>query len=140
MSESKIIITVNKDGEQDIDIQNMSISYLPYLLGRLMKKAFEDPMITGTDNHNDIRQLKNNALEILGKEMGAESIIEWIPLKDKQPDNTGPFLCKEKGRPTIYTDMYYDMNKKIFGTKEGTGYSFITDWLPMPRERRNINV
>ena len=123
----KILITVSNDGEQNIDVENINVSYLPYLLGRMIKKTIEDPLMTGTDDLKKIKELKETAIDILAKEIGVN--IGWISIKEETPDlMVGPFLCKEEGRPTIYTNMYWDKGKQMFGTADGTGYAFITHW------------
>lgn len=123
----KITITVDDNGEQNIDIENINVSYLPYLLGRMIKKTLEDPLMTGTDDPKKIRELRETSVDILAKEIGVK--LGWIPLSEEKPDMMiGPFLCKEEGRPTIYTNMYWDKEQQMFGTAEGTGYSFITHW------------
>lgn len=133
MAESKIIITIDKDGKEDISVENFNVNYLPSVLGRLVGAVIDDRLMTGNLSEQEKQKFRNEAVDIFAKQLGVIT-NKWISKAEKEPDNDGPFLCKEEGRPTVYHEMWYDKEAKIFGTKEGTGYSFITHWYPYPKE------
>lgn len=133
MAAAKIVISIDKDGKEDISVENFNVNYLPAVLGRLVGAVIEDKLMTGDLSDQEKQSFKRIAVEIFAKQLGVSQQQCWISLAEKEPDDEGPFLCREKGRPTIYHDMYFDKVNKIFGTKEGTGYSFITDWYPYPK-------
>lgn len=128
----KIIIDVYDSGEQNIDIQNISVSYLPYLCGRVLKKAIEDPLITGTKDDIDITVLKKTALNIVSKELGVSQKPQWISLKDKQPEEEGFYLCYEEKTGKVFVNMLWDKDAQVFGNQDGIGYGFVTHWYPYP--------
>lgn len=135
MATSKIIITIDKDGKEDISVENFNVNYLPYTLGRLVSAVIDDPLMSGKLSEDEKQEFRQSAADIIAEQLGArlQRPLSWISLADEVPDHDGPFLCKEKDRPTIYTDMWYDKEANMFGTKEGTGYSFITHWYPYPK-------
>lgn len=133
MAAAKIVISIDKDGKEDISVENFNVNYLPAVLGRLVGAVIEDKLMTGDLSEQEKQTFKNIAVEIFAKQLNVSQQQCWISISEKEPDNEGPFLCRERGRPTVYHDMYYDKENKIFGTKEGTGYSFITDWYPYPK-------
>ena len=133
MAKSKIVITVDKDGKEDISVENFNVNYLPAILGRLVGAVIEDRLMTGDLSEQEKQEFRETAVDIFAKQLGVNSKQRWISVKDKEPDNEGPYLCKEEGRPTVYHDMLYDKISKVFGTREGTGYSFITHYCPYPK-------
>lgn len=136
MATSRIVITVDKDGKEDINVINFNVNYLPYVLGRLVNSVIDDRRMTGDLSDEDKKSFRVSAADIFAEQLGIyhEPATGWIPVNSRVPTTSGPFFCKEEGRPTVYTDMWYDPDAKMFGTKEGTGYSFITHWYPYPKE------
>jgi len=136
MATSRIIITIDKDGKEDISVENFNVNYLPYTLGRLISSVIDDPLMSGKLSDTEKQEFKNSAADIIAEQLGAviRQPLAWNSVTEKLPDYDGPFLCREKGRPTVYADMWFDRERKMFGTREGTGYSFITDWYPYPGE------
>lgn len=132
MADSKIIITLDKNGKEDISLENFNVSYLPYVLGRLVCATIDDRLVAGDLSEEEKVQFKKSAVDIFAKQLSVNRNNQWISISDREPENEGPFFCKEKGKPTVYTNMYWDKTNKIFGTSEGVGYSFITDWFPYP--------
>ena len=134
MATSQIVITVDKDGKEDISIENINVNYLPYLLGRLLGAVLDDRLIVGELSDKEKHSFKVAASDIFAKQLGIDRQGKrWISLKEKEPEEEGLFLCKQEGVPAIYHEMMYDRNAKLFGTKEGIGYDFITHWYPYPK-------
>ena len=132
MAESRIVISVDQEGREDISIENFNVNYLPYVLGRLVNSVIDNKNVTGPVSDAKKKELRETAAAVFCEELGVLNKNVWIPVKAKKPDKEGPFFCKEDGRPIVYTDMYYDRQNNMFGTREGTGYSFITHWCPYP--------
>lgn len=128
----KIIINVSDDGEQDIDIHNINVSYLPYLCGRVLKKAVEDPLVTGTKDDVNITTLKKACINIVSKELGVSQKPQWISLAEQQPTEEGYYLCYEDKTGKTFSNMLWDINSQVFGNQDGIGYGFITHWYPYP--------
>lgn len=129
---ASIHITQRGDGEWDLDINNISSAYLPELLAMIVKNAFEDKLLTPM-NDETTQTICEDFVQTVAAILNVKH--KWNDLKVTQPaDNeTGPFLALEKDYPDkIYSNMYWDKNAKIFGTKEGNGYAFLTHWIKAP--------
>lgn len=134
MADSKIVITIDKEGKEDISIENLNVNYLPYLLGRLLGAVLDDHLIVGKLSDKEKYDFKITASDIFEKQLGINrESRSWISLAEQEPEKDGLFLCKQEGVPAIYHEMRYDRNAKMFGTKEGVGYDFITHWYPYPK-------
>lgn len=134
MADSKIVITIDKEGKEDISIENLNVNYLPYLLGRLLGAVLDDHLIVGKLSEKEKYNFKVTASDIFEKQLGINRENgSWISLAEQEPEEDGLFLCKQEGVPAIYHEMRYDRNAKMFGTKEGVGYDFITHWYPYPK-------
>lgn len=134
MATSQIVITIDKEGKEDISIENLNVNYLPYLLGRLLGAVLDDHLIVGKLSEEEKYNFKVTASDIFEKQLGINrKNRSWISLAEQEPEEDGLFLCKQEGVPAIYHEMRYDRNAKMFGTKEGIGYDFITHWYPYPK-------
>lgn len=134
MATSQIVITIDEEGKEDISIENLNVNYLPYLLGRLLGAVLDDHLIVGKLSEKEKYNFKVTASDIFEKQLGINRENgSWISLAEQEPEEDGLFLCKQEGVPTIYHEMRYDRNAKMFGTKEGIGYDFITHWYPYPK-------
>lgn len=134
MATSQIVITIDKDGKEDISIENLNVNYLPYLLGRLLNAVLDDRLMVGDLSEKEKHEFRISASDIFAKQLGIDRQGKrWISLKEKEPEEEGLFLCKQEGVPVVYHEMMYDKNAKLFGTKEGIGYDFITHWYPYPK-------
>lgn len=105
MAAAKIIISIDKDGKEDISVENFNVNYLPAVLGRLVGSVIEDKLMTGDLSEQEKQAFKRVAVEIFAKQLGISQQQRWISLSEREPDDEGPFLCREQGRPTIYHDI-----------------------------------
>ena len=129
---ASIYITQREDGEWDLDINNISSAYLPELLAMLVKNAFENRLLTPM-NEETTQTLCKEFVQTIADILNVKH--KWNDLKEVHPadDETGPFLALEKDYPEkIYSNMLWDKNAKMFGTKEGNGYAFLTHWIKAP--------
>lgn len=138
MTKAEIIITSSTDSDDwDIEVNNVSVHYLPELLGNVIADAFEDPRFNpGTEEQ--IHAMKVTAVHTFMNKLGLKISdlvsTNWIDVKSRKPNHSGPFICVEKQYPDrVYTDMYWDSERQMFGTRNGDGYAFITHWQEAPK-------
>ena len=130
---SGITINVGENGSLDINIENLHPSYMPDIIGNLIKEIIKNPFYNPVNEHE--RKLQRVSMLDMMSNIIEENTSQswWRSLREEQPATQGPFWCIEKDRPqTVYTNMYWDDEQKMFGTKDGDGYAFITHWMLPP--------
>lgn len=133
MSEHKIIITAGENpNDWSIDVQNVSVVYLPKLLGAVLKQGIEDVHLNpaAADAIPDIKM--GAAMEVL-RGIGVNPYT-WYSIKDVVPNpNFGPFIGIVDSNPTqIFTGLKYDSAQKVMLSETGGAMPFLTHWYYMP--------
>lgn len=138
MEESKIIITAGDDPNNwSIDVRNVSLMYLPKLLGEVLRQGIENVKLNPAEA-SAIPNIKlGAALEVLqGLNINP---FTWHSIKDEIPDNnTGPFIGIIENNPNqIFTGLKYDPNTKVMVNENGGAMSFLTHWYYTPMLLQN---
>lgn len=138
MLESKIEITsTEKPDNWEININNVNVHYLPELLGNVIADAYGDIKFNPA-TEKQVHDMKvsaiNKFIDKLGLNVSDLISNNWIDINSRKPNHSGPFICVERQHPDrIYTNMYWDNDAQMFGTREGNGYAFITHWIEVPK-------